>query len=104
MCERRHKASPFAIASLGPRYRDPIAIAFNSSGCVQSLNTNVARCRTGNVGMNRTKNIWRHSSKKTEVIDVASASAVILDDWDDQLRIFDTTAALTRFEIILLTP
>jgi len=48
--------------------------------------------------------MWRHSSRKTEVIDVASASAVILDDWDDQLRTFDTTAALTRFEIILLTP
>jgi len=47
----------FATESLGPKYRDPIAIAFNRSGCVHSRKTNVARCKIGNVGINLTKNI-----------------------------------------------
>jgi hypothetical protein len=36
---------------------------------------------TGKVGINRTKNICKHSSKKTEVTDVASTAAVTLDDY-----------------------
>lgn len=54
---RRHSASPFATESLGPKYRDPSAIALSSKGCVHSRKTNVARCRMGKVGMNRTKNM-----------------------------------------------
>ena len=70
-----------ATESLGPRYNDPIAIAFSKSGCVHSRKTNVARCRIGNVGIKRTKNICRHSSRKTEVIDFAFTSAVTLEDY-----------------------
>lgn len=56
-------------------------MALSNNGCVLSRNTNVARCKTGNVGMKRTKNICRHSSKKTDVIDVASMAAVTLEDY-----------------------
>jgi hypothetical protein len=80
-CASLHNASPFATESLGPRYNDPIAIAFRSKAWVHSRNTNVARCKMGNVGINRTKNMWRHSSRKTEVIEVALTAAVILEDW-----------------------
>ena len=48
---------------------------------MHSLKTNVARCRTGNVGMNRTKNMCKHSSKNTEDKEVASTAAVKLDDY-----------------------
>jgi hypothetical protein len=67
-------------ASEGPRYREPIAMALSSSGCVQSRKTNVARWRTGKVGMKRTKNMCKHSSKKTDVMLVDSAAAVTLED------------------------
>ena len=80
VCAKRHKASPLATESFGPRYNDPNAIALRRRGCVHSRKTKVARCRTGNVGMNRTKNICRHSSKKTDVIEVALIAAVTLDD------------------------
>lgn len=77
-----HKISiTFAIESLGPRYKDPIAIALSNNGCVLSRKTNVERCKTGNVGMKRTKNICKHSSRKREVIEVASIAAVTLEDW-----------------------
>ena len=69
------------IESLGPRYKDPIAIAFKSNGCVHSRNTKVARCSTGNVGMNRQKNICKHSSRNTELSEVASTAAVIDEDF-----------------------
>lgn len=70
----------FAIESLGPKYKDPIAIAFSKRGWVHSRKTNVARCRIGKVGMKRTKNIWRHSSRKTDVMDAAFTAAVTLED------------------------
>jgi hypothetical protein len=40
----------------------------------------VALCKIGKVGMNRAKNICRHSSRKTDVIDVALTAAVTLED------------------------
>lgn len=55
-------------------------MALRSRGCVQSRKTNVDRCKTGNVGINRTKNIWRHSSRKTELTEVASTAEVTVDD------------------------
>lgn len=58
-----------------------MAIAFSNRGCVHSRKTKVARCRTGNVGMNRTKNMWRHSSRKTDVIEVALTAAVTSEDY-----------------------
>ena len=72
--------------SFGPKYRDPRAIALRSSGWVHSRKTNVARWRMGNVGMNRTKNMCRHSSKKTDVIDVALTAAVTLEDYQALLE------------------
>jgi hypothetical protein len=55
-------------------------MALSSNGCVQSRKTNVARCSIGNVGMKRIKNICKHSSRNTEVIEVASTAAVTLDN------------------------
>jgi hypothetical protein len=72
-----------AIASLGPRYSDPIAMAFNKRGCVHSRKTNVGRCRMGKVGTKRTKNMCKHSSRKTDVIEVALTASVTLEDWID---------------------
>lgn len=57
VCAKRHKASPLATESLGPRYNDPIAIAFRRRACVDSLKTKVAWCRIGNVGIKRMKNM-----------------------------------------------
>lgn len=57
-----------------------MAIALSSSGCVHSRNTNVALCRTGKVGINRTKNMCRHSSRNTDVMDFAFTSAATLED------------------------
>jgi hypothetical protein len=58
-----------------------MAIALRRRAWVHSRKTKVARCKMGKVGMNRTKNMCRHSSRKTEVIDVALTAAVTLDDW-----------------------
>jgi len=55
-------------------------MAFSSKGCVQSLKTKVPRWRTGKVGINRPKNMCKHSSRKTEVRDVASTAAVTEED------------------------
>lgn len=86
---RRHRASPFAIESFGPRYKEPMAIAFSNRGCVHSRKTNVARCRIGKVGMKRTKNMCRHSSRKTDVMEVAFTAAVTLED--ELVTISDTS-------------
>ena len=80
VCARCHRASPFATESLGPKYKEPIAMALRRRACVHSRKTKVARCKIGNVGMKRMKNIWRHSSRNTEVMDVAFTAAVTLDD------------------------
>jgi hypothetical protein len=58
-----------------------MAMALRRSGWAQSRKTNVARWRTGNVGMNLTKNICRHSSRKMDVMEVDLAAAVTLEDW-----------------------
>lgn len=71
----------FATEVFGPRYSDPIAIAFSSKGCVHSRKINVDLWSTGNVGTKRTKNICKHSSKKTDVTEVASTAAVTLEDY-----------------------
>lgn len=47
---------------------------------MHSRKTNVGRCSTGNVGMNRAKNMCRHSSRKTDVMEFALTAAVTLDD------------------------
>ena len=57
-------------------------MALSNSGWMQSRNTNVALCRMGKVGMNRTKNMCKHSSKKTEWMELDSAAVVTLDDCD----------------------
>lgn len=82
---RLRSADPtFATESFGPRYNDPMAIALSRRGWVHSRNTKVARCNIGKVGMNRTKNICRHSSRKTDVMDVALTAAVTLEDYRDK--------------------
>lgn len=70
----------FAVESLGPQYREPIAMALSNNGWVQSRKIKVARCNMGNVGIKRTKNMCKHSSRKTEVRDVASTAAVTRED------------------------
>jgi hypothetical protein len=78
--QERECVATFAIELFGPKYSEPIAIALSSSGCVHSLKTKVPRWRTGNVGINRPKNMCKHSSRKTDVRDVASTAAVTDDD------------------------
>lgn len=54
--------------------------------------------------MNLTKNIWRHSSRKTEVIDFAFTSAVTLDDFQTlALRLSNISPELTELVTISVT-
>lgn len=47
---------------------------------MHSRKTKVGRCRIGKVGTNRTKNICKHSSRKTDVMELDLTAAVTLDD------------------------
>lgn len=64
-----------------------MAMALSNKGCIQSRKTKVARWSTGNTGIKRTKNMCRHWSRKTEVIDVAFTAAVTLEDWKDNVSL-----------------
>jgi hypothetical protein len=55
-------------------------MALSNSGWVHSRKTKVARCNIGKVGMNRTKNMCRHSSRNTDVMEVDLIAAVTLED------------------------
>lgn len=80
-------------------------MALSNRGCVQSRKMNVARCNMGKVGMKRTKNICKHSSKNTDVMEVASTAAVTLVDYMNMSNEVMTHLAeeLTKLVTILLT-
>lgn len=79
-------------------------MALSSKGWVHSRKTNVARWRTGKVGMKRTKNICKHSSRNTDVIEADLAAAATLEDCGPrQSTNSELIGELTMLAIMLLT-